>query len=118
MECTALHRGVVLTPYLASGCVMGGVCAVTGVSQHLASWGLRAGSFLKLRQASLDPEIPWAVRALQGLELRAVYLQRSAQASNLCAFAKAESRQFSVVLALQFCGVNFSQFLMVLKGGD
>ena len=33
----------------------------------------------------------------------------SAQASNLCAFAKAESRQFSVILALQFCAVNFSQ---------
>lgn len=97
-----------LTPYLAAGCVLGSVCAVTGVSQRLGSWGLRAGSFLTLRQASLEPEIPWSVRALQGLEPG---LSTSiAQASNLCAFAKAESRQFSVILALQFCGVNFSQF--------
>lgn len=54
MECIAIYSRGVLTPYLAAVYVLGGVCTVTEVSQHPGRWGLRAGSFHKLRQSSLE----------------------------------------------------------------
>ena len=54
MECTAIYSRGVLTPYLAAVYVLGGVCTITEVSQHLGRWGPRAGSFRKLRRSSLE----------------------------------------------------------------